>query len=422
MKKRILVFMIIGFLCGKPVFSCTGFVVSSPEFVLVGTNEDYIISYTDTVVRVRPGSKGKYGCLLIGFKRQDFSMEGMNDQGLFFDMFTVPSFEWVHDPDKLDYEGFLERKMLEECADVEEAIAFYKSYNHPGMGSVFYQILVADKSGKAAAISWGVDDVEITRKDKDYFVITNFFLLHPERGHYPCWRYMTATEMIKSASEYSHALCRSVLENVHLDSNFSTVCSLKSGDMNVYNNHNFDEYIKFNIFDELAKGRYDYQLPGYFSEMRLLSPENGEQINTSSVTFEWEGKLTSGYELYYATDPDFKDCTPISAAKRNFLVISGFDGINYGILCLGLFILFLIIKNRKKMMIRFVVLVFLIFTVIFCQTSENDADSDGDSSDRIHSIAVSNLQPNQTYYWKVHASSSGNVISKSIVREFFTGD
>jgi hypothetical protein len=77
--------------------------------------------------------------------------------------------------------------ILGSCATVEEVIAFCKRYN-----LIYFknnQLFVVDKTGKAAVVSWGETDVEVTWLKKDYHAVTNFFLQHPERGNTPCPRY-----------------------------------------------------------------------------------------------------------------------------------------------------------------------------------------------------------------------------------------
>jgi len=149
-------------------FPCTGVTAKTSKGILVGSNEDYNSTFRDIIARIRPAQNGEFGYLATGFERHTYFMMGLNDQGLFLDMFALPSvFQWVSDPNKLDYNGQLEGKILEECANVEQAIALLKKYNNPSMGSYPYQIFVVDSSGNSAVICWANGKIEVVRKQKD---------------------------------------------------------------------------------------------------------------------------------------------------------------------------------------------------------------------------------------------------------------
>lgn len=119
-------------------FPCTGVTAKTSKGILVGSNEDYNSTFRDIIARIRPAQNGEYGYLATGFERHTYFMMALNDQGLFLDMFALPSvFQWVRDPKKLDYNGSIEQKIMEECANVEQAIDLLYKYNNPSMGKDF---------------------------------------------------------------------------------------------------------------------------------------------------------------------------------------------------------------------------------------------------------------------------------------------
>ncbi len=240
-------------------------------------------------------------------------MGGINDQGLFFDSFSVPGCNWVSSADKEEYPGFRLENILEVCVTVEDAIAFCHRYNLQYFEN--NHLFLADRTGKSAVVEWGDGDIEVIWKQGDTQVVTNFFLLYPERGWHPCWRYDTASTMLSNTTGISWDLFRSILDAVHVEGNaisqYSNIYELHNGNLYFFNNHNFDEYLKFNITEELAKGRNDYQVPEHMSGIMLRTPENEQTIGPSIVEFSWRGKSDSRYLLYYSTDPDFTGCVPI---------------------------------------------------------------------------------------------------------------
>jgi len=424
MKKKFILFLILAFiLLNQAAFPCTGFIVANDEFILIGNNEDYYPAYTDTVVRVRPASEGLYGCLLVGFNQQNFAMGGINDQGLFFDSFSVPECNWESSPDKEDYPGFRLENILEVCVTVEDAIAFCRRYNLPYFTN--NHLFLADRTGKSAVIEWGDGDIEIIWKQGDIQVVTNFFLLHPERGWHPCWRYDTASTMLSNTTAISWELFRSILNAVHVEGNaitqYSNIYELHNGNLYFFNNHNFHEYLKFNISQELAKGRNDYQVPEHMSEIMLRTPENEQMIDYSRVEFSWRGKSESRYLLYYSTDPDFTDCEPIEV-RSNYTTAAGRSGMAF--IFLGMLPLGFVFKSRKnRIMGAVLVLTLILAAVIFitnCNTSISDDNPEPIPEYQDFTAAVENLQPNSTYYWKITANATETLTSESIVRSFIT--
>jgi hypothetical protein len=400
-------------------FPCTGVSAKTSKGILVGSNEDYNSTYRDIIARIRPARAGKYGYLATGFQRHDYFMMGLNDQGLFLDMFALPSvFPWVSDPNKLDYNGQLEGKILEECANVEQAIALLKKYNNPSMGTYPYQIFVVDSTGNSAVICWANGKIEVVRKQRDYQVVTNFYLLHPEKGWYPCWRYTTATERMENADEFSFRLFRDILDEVNLSSNYSQISNLSMGEMYIFNNHNFDEFVTLNIKREVEKGEHEILLPDYFSKIKLLSPADKEILPTSKqVTLKWQGDTSSNYQLYYSTDPDFANCKPIKVTTNPMR--ASFKT-SVAILLLSLFFLSLSFKVfNRKIFYRFVIFFIVLCSMISCQQPDVN-NIEIDYSNQTFSVTVKDLQPDFTYYWKIVATAKSTIKSESIVRTLRT--
>jgi hypothetical protein len=424
MKKKFILFLfLVPILLNRAAFSCTGFIVANDEYILIGNNEDYYPAYTDTVVRVRPASEGSYGCLLVGFNRQNFAMGGINDQGLFFDSFSVPECNWVSFTDKEDFPGFRLENILEVCVTVEDVIAFCRRYNLPYFTN--NHLFVADRAGKAAVIEWGDGDIDVIWKQGDVQVVTNFFLLHPERGWHPCWRFDTASTMLSNTMDISWELFRSILDAVHVESSaitqYSNIYELHNGNLYFFNNHNFDEYLKFNISEELEKGRNDYQVPAHMSEIMLRTPENEQVIDSSRVEFSWRGKSVSRYLLYYSTDSDFTDCEPIEV-RGHYTTAAGRSGM--ALIFLGMLPLGFVFKSRKKRIMGAVLVLTLTLTIVvfitYCNTSTSENNPEPIPEYQEFSAAVENLQPNSIYYWKITANATETLTSESVVRSFTT--
>ena len=333
-------------------------------------------------------------------------------------MFTVPSCAWSPDPNRLNYDGFLESKMLAECANVREALAFFLKYNNPNMGYSHYQIFVADRSGAAAVISWYGGDYEIVNKETPFMVVTNFFQLHPEYGNFPCWRHATAVEMLQEAQAFTLPLLRSILEKVNLGSNYSNICNLQNGEMHIYNNHNFEESIILNIRQETGKDRQELALPEYFSKIKLALPAQGAICSPQEVVFRWQGKPDSQYSLLLSTDPDFLDCQPLQVENRTRSAISPMNCNPDAALLLGFAFLPLFTGWRKKAMIRSLFLLAIALFLVSCKSTAPELPATDVTN---HSTRINDLQPNCTYYWKIRAMQKADHFTESITRTFTTG-
>jgi hypothetical protein len=346
-------------------------------------------------------------------------MMGMNDRGLFLDMFTVPEhYSYERDPNNQDCDVFLEGQLLEECATVEEAIAFLEAYNHPSMATWPYQLFVVDASGASAVINYGDGDYEVVRSQDDYQVVTNFYLLHPEFGYHPCWRYDTASQMMREAELYSFRLLRDILDSVHLQSNFSQVSNVSTGDVFVFNDHNFDEFVQINLHEASEGGYQEYFMPDYFSQIEIINPSEGETVSSGDVLCEWRGYSRSTYRLVYSTNPDFSGSSTVEVAASGGTSVGG----NTILLCGYLLLVFFPFKPVQKFLRRWILPVLFIALLVSCTQDEVNI-LDIPVGDRITTCraVIESVQPGDTVYWKIEADTGRSMTSESIVCSFNCG-
>jgi len=169
--------------------------------------------------------------------------------------------------------------------------------------------------------------------------------------------------------------------------------------------------IKLN--QELNRGARSYNLPALFSKIQVLSPEDEQVINSSSITFSWRGKKSSDYELLYSTDSSFTIYNTTLIASSDFpisinvLLSSSFLGI---LLIAG----FAMRDSGKKFLL-------IVSIVMLASTSCSEQIVAPEESDIVDfSTTVNNLESNRTYYWKIVASSqsSKDFTSESLIRSF----
>ena len=269
------------------ISACTGFTSSNDETTLVGNNFDWSRDF-NVYMNFFPAEEGKYGRVLFdmwwpwemefgSIESEDYFLpiQGMNDQGLFFDTYYTPTYTATpsdkpvfqsDDPDY--YDSSFWAYCLAKCSTVPEVLDVFSQYNLGGTydGQLFF----VDRNGDS--VIWAGDD--IIYKEGDFQVVTNFLQNHPERGGYPCWRYDTAVSMLENMTELSIDYFRSICNATHdSDTVFSTVYNLIQEKMYVHYFNNYEKVVEFDLNEELAKGRSRTFLGSLFEPKNNQPPE-----------------------------------------------------------------------------------------------------------------------------------------------------
>jgi len=401
-------FFILFLITVKRTYSCTIFYIEKDGIILAGNNEDW--KDPASMMFFYPPSNGKHGWVKFGWG-SGFPQGGMNDQGLFWDGTSGPYLEM---PDSEAHKTKLSfpimQKVIEECGTIEEAKAIFANFYHDDQYKAQY--LLGDSSG----CSMIVEGDNILDKEKDFQVLTNFYQSHPEMGGYPCWRYDKANELLEECDELNPYFVGEVLANTHQEGNYPTqysnIYDLKNGLIYLFWFHNYEEFIKIDLSDELVKGYRSYDIPQLFSKIKLESPANGISVKTFSVKFSWKGIPGNSYEVVYSTSPDFMD---FETAK----VINATNNKRTVYLAFAPVFLFLLLLKFKKDRFMLIALSFLLFAGLRCEKDDPEPDNLTTVSK-----TVTNLLPGKTYYWKVRACSDPqkNFYSETIVFQFITGN
>ncbi|MBU7018235.1 MAG: hypothetical protein HXS44_12060 [Theionarchaea archaeon] len=272
---------------------CSTLTISSGEKVLFGGNVDSALeNYSESAPYIMffpPSEKDAYeygyGFMVIGWEWEDlstrysFSPCGMNEKGLAFSRNGLPKAALNPHPEK-PYSSFRSfyTKVMRDCSSIDCVIEMAQTFDWGT--SMSMQMHFADASGAAVIISAGKDgELVFTRKDLHYLVSTNFNRTNPENGEYPCWRYDTAMEMLENSEDYTIDYVASILDAIHVEgicvnTRFSYIFDLCTGDGHVYYFHQFDDVVEFNVgtgLVETAEGAITeyYAFEGLFSQKTL---------------------------------------------------------------------------------------------------------------------------------------------------------
>jgi hypothetical protein len=201
MRRALLAAMFLAFVGALAAQACSGVALAGPTGVVVGGNEDN--NKTNPAVWATAASSGRYGAVYFGFYFVGlggrapgwYEMQGVNDQGLFYDLFSMPCGPGdelaAASGDIRHTREAVECTMMATCATVEEALAFLHRRSYAELLPCV-QVLVADRAGNAAVYT---GDGDVFRNGPG-LVVTNFNLVHPEFGEYPCVRYASASRLV----------------------------------------------------------------------------------------------------------------------------------------------------------------------------------------------------------------------------------
>jgi hypothetical protein len=417
--KYFYVFILLLFI-NHHIKACSIFYATDENNILAGKNVDWEVP--ESQIHFSPATTNNYGYVVFNIKYLGITFStngGLNDQGLFFDCADnlLPSEVSFHPNGTINYNGDILIKILTSCANVEDVVKLFKIYSTPGFSSC--HILVGDSFGNSVVIERGENDsIAFIKSGKNYQIATNFlnsYLNSPKTADFiGDYRYNYIDAMLNDNKVVSVDLFRTILDGAANKGQqdptiYSTIYNLKSLDVYAYVYSNYEEVLKFNLNDELKKGRQNLSLPDLFSKIKGIYPVSNELITNSSVNLSWYGDVDE-YEIFLSTDKEF-------SSTISFKV----ESINYKEASLpSLFVLMLVpslilLRKNKKIFITG------IFILIIAGGCKKDLVNLPDTVSTIkHSKTIDGLLPNTTYYWKVVASGKNGYKTESKVYSFIT--
>jgi len=227
------------------VDACTIFVLTDTNRALFGNNEDW--SNPKTRIWFVPAGDGHHGCAYVGFD-DGWAQGGLNTEGLAFDWVAGFMEKWEPDPGMKRVRGNPSERMLETCATVEDAIAFYRKHWEPGFS--YAKILVADRTGASAILGAKEGRLQVERANQS-------------RGF--GYGRRTLDQMLAKPPEATVAdgatILRACLQQGQYATKYSSVFDLKSGDIFLFRFPDQDSEVKLNLAIELTKGAHYYDIP-----------------------------------------------------------------------------------------------------------------------------------------------------------------
>lgn len=239
---------------------CTVFYAAQGDIALGGNNEDWHDPLTK--LWFVPRQNGKHGVVYVTFSNHRSIQGGMNDQGLFFDFLAVKPRDVQATPDKPRWTTHPLKKIMEECATVNEAVEILENHNRAFMRRIC--IFLGDAQGDSAI----VEAEAVVKKEGTFQVATNFRQSLTPPSQSKCWRSRKATKMLSEADDLSVDLFRRICAAVHQKGKnptlYSTIYDTKRRVIYLYHYHNFEEVVVLDLEEELAKGERILDMPSLF--------------------------------------------------------------------------------------------------------------------------------------------------------------
>ena len=261
------VIITLGFFCFfSSAFGCFIMFLTDGKTVLVANHEDWYAR--DAEVTFIPASGKKYGMLYFDFASEGYAQGGMNTAGLFFDGTRTPNAPYPDNNTKQDCHCYIWKKILEECATVDQAIVYVQKYKISELEDI--HVMFADKSGHSAVVGIYKEQLQIHRRTANYQLLTNFNLSNPSYGGEPvCQRYAAADSMIHLDSSVTINNVQKILSHTGQEelTVYSNIYNLTSGEVyvySVYTRRNFTKKVKINLVNELIKGKHSIRIKNLF--------------------------------------------------------------------------------------------------------------------------------------------------------------
>jgi choloylglycine hydrolase len=179
--------------------------------------------------------------------------DGMNEHGLAIGMAAVPSAQLEFDPQKMSV-GSLEimRLILDNAADIQEAVSIMDSYNIDFQGGPDLHYLIADQSGNAVLIEFFNGEMQVIPNDNPWHQATNFLFSANNETQGQCARYDKISKSLTEndgnlGPEYASELLSSVSQN---NTQWSVVYNLHTRDIHVIMGRQFEQSHKFQLYPD----------------------------------------------------------------------------------------------------------------------------------------------------------------------------
>jgi hypothetical protein len=256
-----------GIASARPGYGCTILNVTEGGRTWVAANEDWT---TDRFsLRVLPARGSEHGRVLLGVDDPErYPFSGFNDQGLFFDLASLPPAQGLEtDPTKETQDNPVYVRMLARCSDVTEAVEFLARFNVSGLAR--HHVMLVDRSGASAVIEGTPEGQLAIWKTGRHQVITNFRLSTADSNAIQSGRFAVADRMLREMGEPTIDALRSILSATRSSSPdyptvHSSIVDLRDLRLHLYYKGDLEKGVVLDMREALRHGRSQRRLSSFF--------------------------------------------------------------------------------------------------------------------------------------------------------------
>jgi tetratricopeptide (TPR) repeat protein len=286
MKKILLI--LFAFLFFNADIACTVYKITMNGKTFMGNNEDYWNPHTR--IWFEKGKNGNYGSSYVGFN-DGYPQGGINEKGLAFDGFAVPSREIKNNLNKLTYDTTILRKVMQNCQNTDEVYTFLSKYDlsplYAGM------LLFVDQSGKYLVVE---GDTMIKGND-DKYLLSNFCPSKTKDvNDVNIPMYQSGRKLMAGHVDTSLDFLKTLSDTLHQSwpgniggTLYTTIYDLNERTIHLYFYHDYTKSVTFKLADELNKkeDRVVVNIPKLFPN----NTEGQDQLKRYNLTQEFFSKL-----------------------------------------------------------------------------------------------------------------------------------
>ncbi len=228
-----------------PARACTIFVLTDTNQALFCNNEDW--SNPKTRIWFVPAQPKHHGHVYVGFD-DGWAQGGLNTEGLAFDWVAGFKEEWNPAPSVPNVWGNPAEQMLETCATVDEAIAYFRGHRETAF--TYAKILVADRTGASAIIGAKGGKLLAEKSNQCRGFGYGGLALEARLELSP-----------KPTVAEGASILRACLQAGKYATKYFNIFDLKSGDIFLYPFPERDDELQFSLAAELKKGAHYYDMP-----------------------------------------------------------------------------------------------------------------------------------------------------------------
>ena len=240
------------------ICASTGFVISAENSILLAKNED---GYNHSArVWFIPSENGDYGRVYFGFPEL-YPISAMNERGLVMERFIHPEQAQNESIIIPDYRAIDYNRIMAECTTIDEVLFKLDNYDRDTLGDEV--ILFVDRSDKAVLVKKDT----LIFKEEPVLIYTSPATPQYGSSDQPEWYPDTVMDMIAGSKEISVDQCRKVLAAISQEiTQYSNIYELKKGTFYLHHFHDFENYVVFDLTEELEKGFHELNIPDLFPD------------------------------------------------------------------------------------------------------------------------------------------------------------